>query len=409
MRTIYLDNAATSHPKAPPVEQAILDQLRQIANPGRSGHRLAVAAERVIEHARLRLAELLSVDDARRVVFAASGTDALHLAIEGCLRQVELKCVKPRVIATMLDHNAVRRPLEEANRRGRIELQRIASDASALLDVEHLRRILEAAAEKNEPPHLVTLIHASNVTGLVQPIDALTQTVRELAPAALIVLDAAQTVGVREVSFDALNVDLMAFSGHKGLLAPTGVGALIVGPRVLQDPGCIDDETSGIAPVRAGGTGGDSASPVMPRRLPSYLEAGTPNTLGLAGLAASLDWLMAHTVERIEAHERELIRQLLEGLEGLPGVTILGHQDHVERVGVVSFIVRDWPPEVLASALDSNFGIALRSGLHCAPSAHGALGTLPEGALRVSVGPFNDADDIEQVLKAIAAIASPSR
>lgn len=406
VRTIYLDNAATSHPKAPTVERALIEHLSQIANPGRSGHRLAINTERMIDTARTRLARLLAVDDPRRVVFTSGGTDALHLAIDGVLRATTSRGERPRVIGTMLDHNAVRRPLEEEHAADRIDLHRLSCSSSGVLDPDELKQRLDEMIRAQQPPHLVCLIHASNVAGIVQPIESLVSLVRAMAPEAVVVLDAAQTVGVRAINVSKLDVDLMAFPAHKGLLGPTGVGALIVGPRLVPDPGTIDSAAVGMLPVRAGGTGGDSTSPRMPRRLPSYLEAGTPNTLGLAGLAASLAWLMEYTVERVASHDAALMQRLLDGLSSISGVRVLGQQGGVDRVGVVSFVVDGWRPEELAGALDVSFGIALRSGLHCAPTAHEALGTAPDGAIRASVGPFNTEEDIDVLLNALRELTA---
>lgn len=404
VRTIYLDNAATSHPKAPTVERALIEHLQQIANPGRSGHRLAVSVERMIDAARTRLARLIKVDDPRRVVFTSGGTDALHLAIEGVLRATAARGVRPRVIATVLDHNAVRRPLEEHQAADRIDLFRLPCNPSGELDAATLASRLDEMARSEQCPHLVCLIHASNVTGIVQPIESLIALVRARAPEAVIVLDAAQIVGVRPIDFNKLDVDLMAFPAHKGLLGPTGVGSLIIGARLVPDLGQIDDLAVRIHPVRAGGTGGDSASQRMPRRLPAYLEAGTPNTLGLAGLTASLAWLTEYTVERVKAHDAALMKQLLKGLMSIAEVRLLGPTADVDRVGVASFNVEGWRPEDLAGALDASFGIALRAGLHCAPTAHESLGTAPDGAVRVSVGPFNTEADISALLNALREV-----
>lgn len=396
---IYLDHAATSHPKAPTVESALVDHLASIANPGRSGHRLAVETERRIELARVRLARLLQVADPRRVVFTSSGTDALHLALRGVLDPLMESETPPRVIATQLDHNAVRRPLADWSSRGRIRCETLSARADGRLHADDL------AARLTMDTALVTFPHVSNVTGLIQPVESLAARVRSRSPRAVIVLDAAQSVGAMPLEALALGADLIAFPAHKGLLAPTGTGALIVGERLIGDPGAIrDDEALRFRATRAGGTGGDSISAHMPRMLPVYLEAGTPNTLGLAGLAASLAWLAERGVESIRAHEHALMTHLLDGLAANESVEVLGDPDPAKRLGVVSWTANGWRPDELAAVLDASFGLALRAGLHCAPGVHERFGTFPDGALRASVGPFTTFEEIDTLLRALAEV-----
>lgn len=378
---LYLDNAATSFPKPPQVAAAIAEFLAGSAgNPGRSGHRLSMAAQSVVTETRRRLAGLLGVRDPDRLVFTANGTDALNTALHGVLRPGD------RVVTTGLEHNAVARPLHALSQRD-VDWATLRCEPDGGLDLAELERTLVGA-----PTRLVVITHASNVTGTIQPV----REAAELAHrhGALVLVDAAQTAGVLPIDVVELDVDLLAVTGHKGLLGPTGTGALYV------------DQRLSLRPSRLGGTGSRSESLEQPRELPDALEAGTVNTVGIAGLGAALQALRDLGAGEPRRRERELTTQLVLGLEEVEGVVVHGPADPARRVAVVSISVAGWEPSDLAAALDSSFGIAVRAGLHCAPLAHRSIGTFPEGTVRLSPGWTTTTEEISIAVAAIRELAA---
>src|SRR5215470_16419008 len=284
-RMIYLDNAATSFPKPEVVYQALDRFARQsLANPGRAGHKMALAAERALDDARHLLNQLFHGEGPERFVFTLNCTDALNMAFKGVLADGE------HVITTDLEHNSVSRPLRAMELAGRITLTRVRADGGGTIDPDDIRRALRPKTR------LVALTHASNVLGTVQPVAEVGRIVRERD--LLFLVDAAQTAGVLPIDVQALNIDLLAFPGHKSLLGPTGTGALYVGPRAK------------VGVWREGGTGGDSASETQPCEFPYYLEGGTPNVLGVAGLAAGIRFVQEKGLDTIRRHEVELTERL---------------------------------------------------------------------------------------------------
>lgn len=376
---IYLDNAATSFPK-PESVYAEMDRCArtQLANPGRSGHRLALAAERILEDGRHRLNQFFHGAAPERFIITLNGTDALNIAIKGVLNPGD------HVVTTDLEHNSVSRPLRALELAGTISLTRVAADASGTIDPEQIRAALTPQTR------LVALTHASNVLGTVQPIGDVGRIVREHG--ALFLVDAAQTAGVIPIDIAAQSIDLLAFPGHKSLLGPTGTGALYVGDRV------------NLRAWREGGTGGDSSSETQPRELPFFLEGGTPNVLGIAGLIAGLQFIEERRLDAIHRHEVELIERLWRRLLEFDSVTVFGHRDLARRVGTLSFRADSLAAPELGGILDTAFDIAVRPGLHCAPYVHHSLGTMPDGLVRVSVGPFSTTDDIDRLADALAEI-----
>ncbi len=377
---IYLDNAATSFPKPPQVGDAILDLLSHRAgNPGRSGHALAMAAQAIADDTRRLLASLFGVTDPSRIAFALNTTDALNTALWGVLRAGD------RVVTTSLEHNAVVRPLSALGERG-VTVARVPCGVDGTLALEDLARALEAA-----PTRLVAMIHASNVCGTILPVREAARLAHRHG--ALFLLDAAQTAGVLPIDVREMEIDLLAFPGHKGLLGPTGTGGLYVSPDVR------------LTPLRQGGTGTRSEEERQPEALPEALEAGTLNTVGIAGLGAALRFLQGRGLAAVQAHEAALAARLLAGLRDIPGVRTYGTADPRRRVGVVSLTMRGWEPVDLGAALDSAFGVAARAGLHCAPVAHRTLGTFPRGTVRLSPGIFTTDEEIDRALAALRELA----
>ncbi|MBV9126021.1 MAG: aminotransferase class V-fold PLP-dependent enzyme [Planctomycetes bacterium] len=377
---IYLDNAATSFPKPETVYQALDRFARQdLANPGRAGHKMALAAERALDDCRHLLNQLFHGEGPERFVFTLNCTDGLNMAFKGVLTEGD------HVLTTDLEHNSVSRPLRAMELAGRISLTRVRADSGGTIDPNDLRRAFTPRTR------LIALTHASNVLGTVQPVAEVGRLARERD--VLFLVDAAQTAGVVPMDVQAMFIDLLAFPGHKSLLGPTGTGALYVGPR---------------APVgawREGGTGGDSSSETQPRQFPYYLEGGTPNVLGVAGLAAGVKFVQEQGLEKTHAHETALVERLWRRLDEIGGYEVFGHRDPARKVGTLSFRNEVLPAAEIGAILDQSFDVAVRPGLHCAPYIHRSLGTFPDGTVRVSPGPFSTAEDIDALARALAEIA----
>jgi cysteine desulfurase family protein len=383
---IYLDNAATSFPKPECVYQA-LDQFArtQLANPGRSSHRMAKEAERTIDNTRNLLNRFFNGESPDRWIFTLNCTDGLNLAIKGSLAHGD------HVITSDLEHNSVSRPLRKLERDGAITLTRLASEGG-YLDPDAVRNAITPRTK------LVALTHAANVLGTVQPIDAIAKIVREAE--ALLLVDAAQSAGVVPIDLRAMPIDFLAFPGHKAMYGPTGTGVLYVGPRTHPKN------------WREGGTGGDSKNELQPEELPHALEGGTPNALGIAGLAAGAQWVANRGLENNRLHEVGLLQHVVDWVEGegqSHGWRIAGRWNPGAHVGALSLKTPnhdDLHPQDLADCLDTSFEIAVRPGLHCAPYIHKNLGTFPDGTLRISPGPFNTRDEIETLLSALSQITA---
>lgn len=375
---IYLDNAATSYPKPPAVIEAVRRCLEDGAgSAGRSAGGAALAAERTIHGARTAVAELLGAPDPRRVALFESATGALNAALKGWLKPGD------HVVATALEHNAVARPLRHLESLG-VELTRLPASACGELDPADLARAFR--------PHtrLVVAVHASNVLGIIQPVAELAALSHERDVPLLV--DASQTAGALPWSLDELGADMLAFTGHKGLLGPQGTGGLYV------------REGLELVPHRHGGTGSQSERDVQPDFMPDRLESGTPNTPGLAGLAAAVAHLLERGVTAMRDHEARLTAFFMQELRAISGVDIYGPLDPGRRVGLVSVNVRDLDPAEVAFALESDHGIVTRPGLHCAPWAHEVAGTLQRGAVRFSVGPSTTQGELETALDALTQL-----
>ena len=375
----YLDNAATSFPK-PEGVYAALDRFARhsLANPGRSGHRMAQAAEHALADARHRLNRFFNGRSPERFVFTLNATDALNMAVKGVLKDGD------HVVTSDLEHNSVSRPLVALAEAGTITLTRVAADGGGTLDPDAV------AAAFTPKTRLVALTHASNVLGTVQPVAEIGRRVRERD--ALFLVDAAQTAGVIPIDVQAMCIDLLAVPGHKSLLGPTGTGALYAGPRTA------------VKPWREGGTGGDSLTPTQPAEFPHLLEGGTPNVLGIAGLVAGLDYVEERGLAAIHRHEVELCDRLRAALLDMPGFEVFGHGDPARRVGAVAFRFEGLSAPDLGGILDSSFDIAVRAGLHCSPYVHKALGTSPDGLVRVSPGPFTTEAEIDRLIGALREV-----
>ncbi len=384
---IYFDNAATSWPKPPVVAETMSTFLAQdAANPGRAGHRMAVAAEKMLDSVRQQLTEFIGGTDHHRMIFTMNCTDALNMAIKGLLHSGD------HVITSMLEHNSVSRPLQALADSGIITLTRLGfSPETGTIDPADVKKSITPRTR------LIVLTHGSNVMGTVQPVEDVGRIAGEHGVKFL--LDAAQTIGVVPIDLRKQHVDAIAFPGHKSLLGPTGTGALYLNTTIS-----VED----LAAFREGGTGGDSSSPVQPRLFPYFLEGGTPNTVGVAGLGAAVNFVTKHDPAKTLNHERTLVQRLLLALDEIPGVTVYGPRGAggaANRVGTVSFNFQQYSPQEAGGILDESFSIAVRPGLHCAPYAHRQIGTFPDGAVRVSPGHFNTEDDLDKLIDALRQMA----
>jgi cysteine desulfurase/selenocysteine lyase len=376
---IYLDNAATSFPKPEAVYQTLDAFARHdLANPGRAGHKMALAAERALDDCRHLLNQFFHGEGPERFIFTLNCTDALNMAFKGVLKDGD------HVITTDLEHNSVSRPLRAMELAGKISLTRIAADKGGTVDPDV---IMKAITPKTR---MIAQTHCSNVLGTVQPIQMIGEIARQKE--ILFLVDAAQTAGVIPIDIQTMCIDLLAFPGHKSLLGPTGTGALYVGPAAI------------VGAWREGGTGGDSSSETQPRDYPYFLEGGTPNVLGIAGLAAGIKYVTERGVAKIHQHEVELVERLWKRLDEIGGYEIFGHRDMSQHVGTLSLRSESLPAAEIGGILDQAFEIAIRPGLHCAPYIHRAIGTFPDGAVRVSPGPFNTNEDIDTLANALAEI-----
>jgi cysteine desulfurase family protein len=385
---IYFDNAATSWPKPPEVAAAMSAFLAtDAANPGRAGHRMAVAAEKMLDSVRKSLTEFIGGTDLHRLVFTMNGTDALNIAMKSLLRQGD------HVITTMLEHNSVSRPLQAMADSGFITLTRINfSPVTGVVD--------PADFEKAITPNtrMIAMTHGSNVLGTIQPIAQIGAIAR--AKNIKFLVDAAQTIGTVPIDVQKQNIDILAFPGHKSLLGPTGTGGLYVNSSITLDQ---------LNAFREGGTGGDSSSPTQPRLFPYFLEGGTPNTVGIAGLGAAVNFVRAHDPAKTLAHERTMVQKIVDALSQLPKVKMYGPSGSnaaANRVGTLSFNIEGYTPQEAGSILDESFSIAVRPGLHCSPYAHRTLGSFPDGAIRVSPGHFNTNEQLAALLDALQQLAA---
>ncbi|SFJ31549.1 aminotransferase class V-fold PLP-dependent enzyme [Planctomicrobium piriforme] len=376
---IYLDHAATSFPKPEAVALAMVRYLNDYGSaPGRSATRVGLEVQRVIDRCRQRLAALFGASRPEQVIFTLNGTDSLNLAIHGSLKPGD------RVVTTVWEHNSVLRPLHHLQSTQQITVDIVPPNGQGQTDLDAFAESLKT------PARLVVLNHASNVTGVIQPVAEMARIAREAG--ALVLLDAAQTAGHVPVSLTELGVDLIACPGHKGLLGPLGTGVLVLAPGIEKE----------LQPVRQGGTGTASESAHQPATLPDRYESGNLNAPGIFGLEAALA-----TSEKTlsDGVPDLLIRQFISGLQQLPGVIVYFPEAH--RVGVVSASFDRIAPQVLATLLDEHFGIETRAGLHCAPRAHAALGTLEEGGtVRFSLGHTTTAEELDLTLEALAEIAA---
>jgi cysteine desulfurase family protein len=348
-------------------------------NPGRSGHRMSIAAARAVEDTRDLLGDLFNVRDSGQIVFTKNATEALNLAIYGLLEPGD------HVVTSSIEHNSVMRPLRHLESEG-LELTVVACAPDGTLDPED---VLQAIRPNTR---LLTTLHGSNVMGSLLPVAELAAIARERDVPYLV--DAAQTAGAVPIDLEALGIDMLAFPGHKGLLGPTGTGGLYL--REGLSP----------RPLMRGGTGSRSDLAIQPEFMPDMYESGTINVAGLVGLAAGIRYVLDFGVACVSTHERSLVSRFMNGASELPGVTVHGPEHLEQRCGVVSFNVDGLPPSDVGMLLDRDYAILSRVGLHCAPGAHHVIGTFPTGSVRFGFGLFNTVAEVDEALAALEEIST---
>jgi cysteine desulfurase family protein len=378
--TIYLDNAASSFPKPDPVPAAVYDFMKNNgSNISRGSYASAYDSEELVYNCRQKLCEMFHAPDAKNVIFTSGTTASLNMALKGLLHPGD------HVLVSAMEHNAVMRPLVQLEKQG-VSFARIPCSRTGELFTGALRSMTK------EPTRAICMTHASNVCGTLLPIQEVGHFCRKHG--IYFIVDAAQTAGLIPIDMEEMCIDALCFSAHKEMMGPQGVGALIVTDALAQE----------LTPLISGGTGSVSHKEELPDFLPDMLEAGTLNLPGIAGWYAALEFLQTTGQEQILAHELSLVEQFLQGIEKLPNVRPVGLSDITKRTGVVSVQILGQDPADVAAALDTNYGIAVRVGLHCAPNAHKTLGTYPDGTIRFSFGYFNTRWDVDATVAALAAL-----
>ncbi len=392
MQRIYLDQASTSFPKAPGTADAVFRYMTECGcNVSRGGYAGAYSAEELVYDTRVLLCRLFcgreADPDPKKAVFTSNITESLNMLLKGFLRPGD------HVLVSSMEHNAVMRPLRQLEKQG-IRFTRVPCSADGSMDPA------EAEARIEKATRAVVMLHASNVCGTVLPAAEIGALCR--ARGIRFILDTAQTAGVLPLDMDAMGIDALAFTGHKGLLGPQGTGGFLIRQEMAEE----------VEPLITGGTGSISHTEEVPEFLPDRFEAGTMNLPGIAGLNAALRWLLAQPEGSVLSHELELTERFLRSMEALEEeglIRLVGKHGTEGRTGVVSIVPVHQDPAELAFRLDEEYGIATRVGLHCAPAAHHTLGTWPTGTVRFSFGAFNTGDEADEAARAVAAICRPER
>ena len=375
---IYFDNAATSWPKPDCVTEAMSDFMNNTgANPGRSGHRLSVEAGRVVYFAREKIARLFNLKDPMRVVFTLNATEGLNLGMRGMLHRGD------HVITSSMEHNSVMRPLRDLESQG-IRVTVVKCSREGFLDPEDVRNAIESDTK------MMVINHGSNVVGSLAPIREIGKIARDLNIKYMI--DSAQTAGSISLEMERDNIDLVAFTGHKGLMGPTGTGGLAIGENV---------DINEFDRMRSGGSGSKSEFERHPDFLPDKYESGTLNAVGLAGLSAGVSYILDRTVEKIHETKMALTARFMDRVKDMNGLNVYGGNDLKRQTSVVSINIRDRSQSEIGLLLEEQFNIMCRVGLHCAPSAHRTIGTFPDGTVRFGFGYFNRREEIDIAVEAL--------
>lgn len=378
---IYLDNAATTRQKPPQVIDAVVHAMTTMGNAARGAHSSSLEASRAVYDARCKLAALFGCPRPDHVVFTANSTESLNIAINGLLSSGD------HVISTDLEHNSVLRPLYRLERERQVALSFVPADRQGNVDYGDFERLIRPETRA------IVCTHASNLTGNALDLVRIGQVARKHG--LLLVVDASQTAGATPIDMEAMGIDVLCFTGHKGLMGPQGTGGL-----------CIREGVD-IRPWKVGGSGVHSYEREQPAEYPTRLEAGTLNSHGILGLSAALDFIRDTGVETIARHERALMRRFYDGVSSLDGVTVYGDFTQQERAAIVALNIRDYDSSEISDALSQSYDIATRPGAHCAPRMHQALGTTEQGAVRFSFSWFNTEEEVDAAIRAVRELAEP--
>lgn len=373
---IYLDNAATSFPKPKEVADAVYDfMINNGTSSGRGSYKKAMQSDYIVYECRKLIGNLFNFDDPKKVVFTSNVTDSLNIAIRGILKEND------HVITSSLEHNAVWRCLKTLEKDINIKIDTVECSKDGITNPEDIKKYIR------KDTALIVFTQASNVLGTIQPVKEIGKIARENNIVFLV--DAAQSAGAMKIDIKEDNIDILAFTGHKSLLGPMGTGGLIINTDI------------DIKPLKAGGTGGDSAYEYQPDYYPNHLETGTSNVSGIAGLRAAIKFLNREGIDNIHNKEKKLTKYALQRLETVKDIEIYGPKDCEKILSVISFNIKNKRPEDISTILDQKYDIMLRSGLHCAPTAHSIINTKDRGSLRIGIGYFNTKDDIDKLVEAL--------
>ena len=382
---IYLDNAATTFPKPEAVYDAMMDCMKNYcANPGRAGHKLAMKAAREIYDTRENIAKLFNIDNPMNIVFTNNATESLNLAIKGVVNAGD------HIITTSMEHNSVIRPIKALEKLG-IENTIVQCDKDGFLNVKDLEEAIRSNTK------LIVTTHASNVCGTIIPIEEIGALCKEKG--LVYAVDTAQTAGILNIDMQKANIDFLAFTGHKGLLGPQGIGGFIASDKL---EGLID-------PVISGGTGSLSDSEEIPDFLPDRFESGTLNLPGIIGLHQALVYLKEAGIDNMRKEKMEITKYFLDQVKEIDGVKVAGKKTVEGRLGVVSIDFEGFDNSIVSFYLSSKYKIMTRVGMHCAPRAHKTLKTFPQGTVRFSFSHFNTKEEVDVCIDAIKTILSDLR
>lgn len=376
---IYLDNAATSFPKPDVVMEKMMEYMKNIgATSGRGAYKSAIESDRLIYNCRKMICKIFNGSDLSKVIFTSNITEALNVVINGFLKEGD------HVITSSLEHNAVWRPLKTLERDRGIEISTVYCTYEGITNYNDVEKLIKPNTK------LIIFTHASNVLGTIQPIREIGQIAKKHKVKFLV--DSAQTAGAYPIDVKKDNIDILAFTGHKSLLGPTGTGGLLVNCDITMNP------------LKSGGTGGDSKYPYQPDYFPNRYEAGTPNVVGIVGLGEALNFIYSVGIENIRKKEEAIIEYAIEKLKNVKEIEIYGPKKAEKIVGVISFNIKNIKAEEISYELDRQYDIMVRTGIHCAPTAHKIMGTEDIGAVRIGIGYFSEKGHIDILVKALNKI-----
>lgn len=375
---IYLDNAATTMQKPEEVIEAVVQAMHSMGNAGRGAHSASLEASRTIYDTRELLCRFFGGTDPRRLVFTSNSTESLNIAIKGLFEPGD------HVITTMLEHNSVLRPLYEMEERG-VELTIIPADKKGVIDYNDIEKAIRPNTKA------VVCTHGSNLTGNLVDIERIGKITRKNG--LLLLVDASQTAGVFPIDVEKMQIDVLCFTGHKGLLGPQGTGGMYVREGIQ------------IRPLKSGGSGVQTYSKSHPAEMPTALEAGTMNGHGIAGLHAAVEYIQRTGIDQIRKREQECMKRFYEGVIQVPGVKVYGDFDDMNRCAIVSLNIGDYDSSEVSDELLTEYRISTRPGAHCAPLMHEALGTVEQGAVRFSFSHFTTDEEVDTAIKAIRELA----